>query len=214
MAKTEQIELIAIEPQSMTITLTGTSDLVLNQMNAVNRRALTTERENKTKEVKKVDTKWEQIITAIHWEDPLNEEHTEFSEETMHKLLKDNKPCISAFGLKQSFKQAVTRNGVSTYSTEFDATVNVVAPKNGMFPIIFSEWAVDSRLMSPKRGAPVLCHLNHFIGWSCDIRVDFLTSAYSRDQIVNIINLAGFGIGIGSGRSSGYGRYKVTNVQG
>ena len=36
---------------------------------------------------------------------------------------------------------------------------------------------------------------------------------YSLEQIINIINLAGFGLGIGSGRTSGYGRYHVEEVR-
>ena len=32
-------------------------------------------------------------------------------------------------------------------------------------------------------------------------------------QFINIINLAGFGLGIGSGRTSGYGRYHVEAVR-
>ena len=40
-----------------------------------------------------------------------------------------------------------------------------------------------------------------------------LQNIYSAEQIVNIINLAGFGIGIGSGRTSGYGRYHVENIE-
>ena len=35
----------------------------------------------------------------------------------------------------------------------------------------------------------------------------------SLEQIVNIVNLAGFGNGIGSGRSSGYGRYHVDGIK-
>lgn len=35
----------------------------------------------------------------------------------------------------------------------------------------------------------------------------------SLEQIINIINLAGFGLGIGSGRSSDYGRYHVENIE-
>lgn len=34
-----------------------------------------------------------------------------------------------------------------------------------------------------------------------------------KKMIINIINLAGFGLGIGSGRSSGYGRYKVVDMK-
>jgi hypothetical protein len=67
--------------------------------------------------------------------------------------------------------------------------------------------------MSPKKGAPVLVHLNRFSGWSATFDVSYVDSVYSLEQIVNIINLAGFGLGIGSGRSSGYGRYHVENVE-
>ena len=38
-------------------------------------------------------------------------------------------------------------------------------------------------------------------------------SEVEEKQIVNTINLAGFGLGIGSGRTSGYGRYHVVDVQ-
>ena len=39
-----------------------------------------------------------------------------------------------------------------------------------------------------------------------------MENVYSAEQVLNIINLAGFGIGIGSGRSSGYGRYHIESV--
>ena len=66
--------------------------------------------------------------------------------------------------------------------------------------------------MSPKKGSPVLVRLNRFIGWSADIVVQYLDNVYSEEQIINIVNLAGFGLGIGSGRTSGYGRYSVTAI--
>jgi len=66
--------------------------------------------------------------------------------------------------------------------------------------------------MSPKKGSPVLVRLNRFSGWSATFMVSYMESVYSAEQIINIINLAGFGIGIGSGRTSGFGRYHVENV--
>jgi len=72
---------------------------------------------------------------------------------------------------------------------------------------------VLEKLMSPKKGAPVLVSLNRFVGWSADITIQYLETAFSTEQILNIITLAGFGIGIGSGRSSGYGRYHVEKVE-
>ena len=76
-----------------------------------------------------------------------------------------------------------------------------------------TEHFVDEKLMSPKKGAPVLVHLNRFTGWKCTFTVSYMESVYSAEQIVNIINLAGFGLGIGSGRSSGYGRYHVESIK-
>ena len=83
----------------------------------------------------------------------------------------------------------------------------------GLVPITFAEWSLDEKLMSPKKGSPVVVRLNHFSGWKASFRIDYTESVYSLNEIVNIINLAGFGLGIGSGRSSGYGRYHVVDVQ-
>lgn len=51
--------------------------------------------------------------------------------------------------------------------------------------------------------------INRFTGWSAEIELAYVDNIYSIEQIVNIIQLAGFGCGIGSGRTSGYGRFHV-----
>lgn len=203
------IEVQEIRPQRIIVTIEGDSDLILNKMNDVSTRQLTDERKDKAKSLEKPNP-WEIIITAMHW---LNGKPEEFSEESLIDALKNNAPCLTAFGFKKSFGQAVVRNEINTYATKFDASVNILGKGDGLIPITFTEHHVDEKLMSPKRGAPVLVRLNRFSGWSADIEVSYIDNVYSESQIVNIINLAGFGIGIGSGRSSGYGRYHVTNVR-
>lgn len=203
------IEVQAISPKRIIVTIEGDSDLILNKMNDVSTRQLTDQRKDKAKSLEKPN-EWEMIITAMHW---LNGKPEEFSEKALCDALKNNAPCLTAFGLKKSFGQAVVRNEIDTYATKFDASVNVIGKGDGLVPISFVEHHVDEKLMSPKRGAPVLVRLNRFSGWQADIEVSYIDNVYGEDQIVNIINLAGFGIGIGSGRSSGYGRYHVTNVR-
>lgn len=134
------------------------------------------------------------------------------TKEIFMDMLKNNAPCISAFGLKKSFGQAVVRNEIDTYATKFDNAMNVIADK-GLVPITFAEWSVDERLMSPKRGAPVLVRINHFSGWKAQFDIAYTDHVYSLEQMVNIIKLAGFGLGIGSGRTSGYGRYHIVDVK-
>lgn len=204
--KNESIDLKPISVKKMVVTIVGDGCLVLNKMNDVVSRQLTDARKDKAKSLEKPNM-WEEIITSMHWRDG---KPSEFSEESLVDALTNNAPCISSFGLKKSFGDAVVRNEIDKYKTKFDASVNLV---NDLVPIRFAEHFVDEKLMSPKKGAPVLVRLNRFAGWSADVEINFVENAYSMEQILNIIKLAGFGIGIGSGRTSGYGRYHIESVR-
>ena len=207
--KIEVLEIKEVRPQTITVHIVGDTDLVLNKMNNVTTRQLTDARKDKAKKIETPNV-WEEIITSIHWRDG---DPADFSEEDMRDALINNAPCLTVFGLKKSFGEAVTRLGIDTYSTKFDASVNLLG-SGGLVPITFTEWKLDEKLLSPKKGAPVLVHLNRFSGWEADITLSYIDSVYSTEQLVNIINLAGFGIGIGSGRRScGYGRYHIESIR-
>lgn len=214
--KTEnKANLIDIEAKikRMLITIEGEGDLILNKMNARNERMLTAD---DRKSIKEKPNFWEDVITAIHWRDtlPMKDTHTECNEEIMHELLEKNAPCLTAFALKKSFCDAVVRNEIDKYKTKIENAINIFS-ENGreLIPVQFAGWDAEKKLMSPKRGAPINVVLNHFHNWSATFMVTYLDHVYSRDQILNIINLAGFGLGIGSGRTSGYGRYHITEVK-
>ena len=210
MAKKENvIELKEIKVNNAIITIEGDGDLVLNKMNKPTMRMLADQRKDKAKSTEKPD-EWECIITSMHWRDG---DPVEFSEDSLRDALTNNAPCITAFGMKKSILSAVVRNQIDKYSTKMDSAINIIAT-GGLIPITFAEHHIDEKLMSPKRGAPVLVRLNRFSGWRAEFKIQYTENVYGIEQIVNIINLAGFGGGIGSGRSSGYGRFHVVNVQG
>ena len=210
MKKAEVIEIKKIEPKTVEITIVGDTDLILNKMNKRNRETLIDKQTGKSKKVKE-SSDWEDIITAMHWRDG---EPKEYSEKSLREALEENAPCITTFGLKKSFEEAVVRNGIDKYATKFRNGVNVIASGN-LVPIMFAEHFVDEKLMSPKRGAPVRTLQNRFAGWSAEFDVQYVDGGeISLEQIVQIIGLAGFGGGIGSGRTSGYGRYHIAEVRG
>ena len=210
-AKEKVITLDVINVKTAQIFIEGDSDLVLNAMNARNTRTLSA---NDRKKIRETPNEWEDIITAIHWRDgiPCKDTYTECSEDMLEDMLRNNAPCISAFGLKKSVGQAVVRNEIDKYATKVDTSFEVMANK-GMIPVTFAEYAIVKRLMSPKRGSPINVTLSHFIGWKANFAIRYVDHVYSLEQLVNFINLAGFGLGIGSGRSSGYGRYHVVDVK-
>ena len=211
MKKERIIEVQPVRIERATILIEGDGDLILNKMNARTFREQIAKHDGK-KTIKEVPNIWEDIITAIHWRDgyPVEDTYHDMTEETLRDMLENNAPCITGFGLKKSFCQAVVRNEIDTYATKFDNAMNVTAR---LEPIKFVEHFVDKAVMSPVRGKPVVVYINRFSGWSSQIHITYTENVYTLDQIVNIINMAGFGLGIGSGRSSGYGRYHVVGVE-
>jgi hypothetical protein len=212
---TEDIVIQKAKVNHAIIVIEGDGDLVLNKMNASNERALLADD-------RKAQALWErqhyneaeQIITAMHWRDglPISDTNAECTMDLLEEMLKNNAPCITAFGLKKSWGQAVCRNEIDKYSTKFDNAVNIVAPR-GLVPITFANHFIDIRLMTPKRGSPVTVRLNHFQGWKAEVPISYTEHVYSISEIATIIDYSGFGLGIGSGRTSGYGRYHVIDIK-
>ena len=77
------------------IVIEGDSDLVLNKMNSRSERMLSAD---DRKSVKEAPNYWEDVITSIHWRDPLpvgkDETYTACNEEMLNKLLKRAFACM------------------------------------------------------------------------------------------------------------------------
>jgi hypothetical protein len=208
--KQEVIEITPIEVKYLTITIAGDTDLRLHKMDASNRKMLSDKQ--KGKEVKKsagVD-KWMQAISTINWRDG---EPAEYTEEAYYEALKTNAPCISGFGLRKSFGDAVVRNGFDTYATKLMASMQIV---EDYIPITFAECRLIEQLVPAKMGAPILNYINQFKGWKATFTLRYIENYYSTEQLINFIKYAGFGIGIGSGRAgksgSNYGSYHIESI--
>lgn len=211
MSKQASILIQAPKVQTVHVSIEGTSDLILNAYTARARRMLTAE-DRKT--IKEKPNLWEDLITAIHWYNPLNcpDTYNLCDQQMMNDLLEHNNPCITAKGLKESFANAVVRNEFDKYSTKFKNAVNVIA-RGGLVPVTFSEWHYENKLMSPQRGKPINQVLNYFSGWKATFRIDYTDNVFSLQNILDIITYAGFGLGIGSSRNDGFGRYKIIDVK-
>lgn len=208
MKKETVVTIAPVVVNRATITIEGDTDLVLNKIN--DRMAwLLGPGKDQPKDLWPVN-EYEDVITSMHWRDGKPKER--YHEGDLEKALKENAPCLTAFGLKKSFSQSVVQNEIDKYSTKFNAAVNVIG-KGGLVPITFAEHYLDEKLMSPQKGRPVLAKLNRFSGWTATFEIQYTDRTYTLNQILEVIKLAGFGIGIGSGRSSGFGRYHISEIK-
>ena len=215
--KTIVVDNYGIDRKFATIYIEGDSDLILNKTNNAAIRTLTADDGKKQRKWEQDHRNvWEQIITAIHWYDPIgfgiDETNSICDEEMMHRLLKENTPCIPAFAFHKTLSDAVVRNGIEKNKTKIEDDNNIIVPR-GFCKVEITEWSFEELLMSPKSGSPVRVALNHFSGWRTSFGISYTESVYTLDNMVNFFNLAGFGLGIGSGRTSGYGRYHVADVK-
>lgn len=182
------------------IRIVGDSDLILNKMRDSTSQELADKQEGKSQGlVKSAVNMWEHLVGSLHW---LNGDETNYTEEGWKNALENNTVGYPTSGLKKSFCDAVVRVIGETYSTKFNANVQIL---ESYMPIAFSRVAIDKSLFSPQRGKPVLCYRNIFKGWSSEITIKYIPDNYSIERITEIINCAGFACGIGSHRPSSKG---------
>lgn len=212
MAKDKNIiEIEQIEIKTATVKIVGDTDLILNKTNARYERECEAVAAGKAV-TKEQPNDWEDILTAVRWDKPFPVPTRELKEEHYRYMLENAKPCLSAYGLYKSFGDAVVRNEIDTYSTKIKNAVTVLS-NNDLIPVNFTEASVVEKLMPLKKNGHILAKLNRFSGWSAEFTIRYTENVYSLNKILNIINLAGFGLGIGSGRPSGYGRYHIEDVK-
>lgn len=183
------------------ITITGDSDLILNKMRDSTSQALADKQEGKAKGTKQNVNKYEHLISSLHWLKELPDD-IEYTEEAWKDLIENNVPGYPSSGLKKACCDAVVRVIGETYSTKFNANMQIL---NSFLPITFESVAVDKSLFSPVKGSPVLCYRNVFHNWSATFTIKYIPGNYSLDQIIEVINCAGFACGIGSHRPSSKG---------
>lgn len=217
LAKTREIIIEPIEIHYATIKIVGDGELILNKLDNVSYRQLADKQSGRGKqkiEKRKDPTKeelCEALITSLHWEKGLPDDidYSDDETELLHKLLSEQRPCISGFGLFKSFQSAINHNEFDKNSKGLQSTMNVV---DTLVPVNYVEHYVREPIISSFNGT-FWTRQHTFKGWSAEFTISYNENRYSTEQIINIIKYAGFGEGIGSGRGSGYGRYHIEEVK-
>jgi len=202
---TPEVQVVETELQNKirfataTITIQGDSDLILNKMRDSTTQQLADKQEGKVQGTKAPVNMYEHLVGSIHW---LKGEETNYTEEGWKNALANNTPGYPSSGLKKALCDAVVRVLGETYSTKFNANMQIL---DSFLPIKFAASTYDKSLFSPQKGSPVLCYRNVFKDWETTFTIKYIPDNYSLDQILEVINCAGFACGIGSHRPSSKG---------
>ena len=217
-----KISLSEIKVRKMVVTIVGDSDLILCK------KARSYEREEVFKQSHPKGTKipaeyqqsynlWEKLITSIHWLNTIefhDEDYSLYTEEEWNDYMVNNAPCILGKAFQESLKEAFIscgfRDSTGKYGTDLKRTVSF----KPLTPVRFAEAGFDQHLAqtSGTKRTNVLTQQNVFKGWSCDVEVSYLETAFPKETILEIFNCAGRFIGVGSRRGEGYGQFHISQV--
>lgn len=221
--KANEITLEPINEGKMIVTIQGDSDLILCK------KARSYEREEIFKQSHQKGTKipaeyqqnynlWEKLITSINWENPIeyhDDDYSLYSEEEWVRYMKENRPCIMGKAFQESLKEAFISCGFKESTgkagTDFRRTISFKT----MNPVDFTKAGYDQHLAqtSGLNRTNVLTQQNVFSGWSANVEVSYLETAFPEQTVIELFKTAGHFIGIGARRGEGYGRYHVSEVK-
>lgn len=167
-------------------------------------------------------SKWERLITSIHWMNPIefhDDDHSLYTEEEWRDYMENNAPCIlqNAFmgAMFEAFKSFFSKK--KTGLTNLDGTdfKRSVFMARQMFPITFTSVEDVQHLVQTNTLAKtnVLATYNVFHGWKCTIEISCLESVIPRELLIDLIDKTGRYIGVGSQHLNGYGRWELGDIE-
>ena len=221
--KEKVITLNPIKTRVFTVHIEGTSDLILCKRagSFELERLFTLTHDKGTQlpaELNQGYFLWEKLITSIHWEKPItfhDDDWSLYSEEEWKDYMKNNRPCLlgKAFqdAMKEAFISCGFKESTGKAGTDFKRTISIAS----IVPVSFGEAGYSQHLAKANdmKGSTVITQQNVLHDWHCDVQVNALESAFPKQTIIELFNMAGTFIGVGSRRGEGYGRFHVTEVK-
>ena len=218
----KKITLKPIKETIITITIAGDSELILHKKSRMYEQSEVWKQNNpkgaEMPEIYQGKNKWEQLITSINWEKPIefhDEDINLYTEEEWRTNMETNRPCILTQAFSKSFQEAFKsfgyKDSTKKAGTDFQRALNFVGNK---VPVNFEKVYTESKLV-PNTGinkTNVVCNENHFINWECQLTMRMPEKVFPIETVVSIVQTAGQYIGIGSQRKNGYGRYHITQA--
>lgn len=161
---------------------------------------------------------WEKLITSIHWRDPIayHDDWSLYTEEEWNHYMQTNAPCILAKAWLESFKEAFISCGFKDSTGKSGADLRrTLSMTHRLTPVTFAQAGYDMHLVPNNTMAHtnVLSVPSVFSGWSCDIELSVLKTAFPIETIIEMVQTSGKFIGIGSRRGDGFGRYHIESVE-
>lgn len=185
----EMIELKPINKKMVTIKIIGDSPLIVHAWSAKAKKEMLDKQMKKAKGPKVAKNPEQDYEDAFY-------------------RLANGKPGFPTIGIKAAAVSAAGRFADGMKMTEVKGSFHIL----GELVEIKGEPKMREDMVRIGMGTADIRYRPEFTEWTADLLVQYNPDAISLEQIVNILNLAGFGVGIGEWRVEKDGHYGMFHV--
>ena len=185
------ITLQPIQRKTMNVRIVGDSPLICHRFDEKSRRQILDKQEKKAKQAKAAKVPEDDFNAARYIVD---DEHDGFPAAGVKKAI------ANAFRFADGMKKV-----------EINGALHV-QPGIELIPITCREMVMREDTVKISMGTTDIRFRPEYRDWSMDFDVVFNGRAISPEQIVNLVNIAGFGIGIGEWRPERSGQFGMFHV--
>jgi len=187
--KPEVVEIKAIDIRMMKITLTGDSPLIMHKWSDKAKKEMLDKQMKKAKQAKEAKDPEQQYRDSMY-------------------TTPDGGYCFPAVAFKSSAVSAC-RFSDGIKMTEARGAFHIV----GDMVKIKGEPAMREDMVKINMGTADIRYRGEFKDWSADVSIRYNRNALSAEQIVNLFNIAGFGVGVGEWRPERDGSFGMFHVK-
>lgn len=185
------VELKRINVKRVEIKLVGDSPLIVHAWSAKAKKEMLDKQMRKAKAAKEA-------------KDPVRD-----YEEAFYRL-PDGRPCFPTIAFKQAAVSAGGRFSDGLKMTELRGSFFI----EGEMVEIEGEPRMREDMVRVGMGTADIRYRPEFPEWSVALQIKYNADKVSLEQLVNLFNLAGFGVGVGEWRPERDGQYGMFHVEG
>lgn len=200
-----EISIPPIDKTETIITIIGDTPLIMNAFSEKARRMILDKQQQKAKKPKEAKNEWECLINSLNW---LTEKPKEYTKEVFEKVIKTARFGFPSIGVKAAaiaaayradlIKNKVCMQGAFHIPTEYVEIKGDLTMREDMVKI-------------PMGGADVVFR-GEFKNWYSTFTVTYNANRISLEQLIQLINLGGYEVGIGDWRVEKGGNHGMFHV--
>lgn len=206
MAKKEEsnmqlISIPEIKIKQANITIIGDSPLLINKFSEKAKREILEKQMKKAKKAKEAKLPFADFIQSLHWITPMPEIEGKTEDELKEIFEKEIENGATfgfpTVGIKQSAISAAYRGGLAKNKVSLQGAFHI---KGELAEIVGELVMREDYVKIPMAGADIVYRGEFKEGWKSTFTVTYDEGVISLEQIIQMINLGGFSVGIGDWR--------------